>query len=70
MHRYAIANDVYRRYNEFFLNKTFSIQRFKQHPTVRSTFEGGKRIAYGARALNEGGIQVTADLMYHGIVRT
>ena len=34
------------------------IQRFKHHPSVKPTFEGGKRIAYGARALNEGGFQV------------
>ncbi len=30
-------------------------QRFKTHPLIRETFEGGKRIAYGARALTEGG---------------
>lgn len=33
-------------------------QRWKHHPSVRSLFEGGRRIGYGARALNEGGIQV------------
>ncbi|XP_067632988.1 electron transfer flavoprotein-ubiquinone oxidoreductase, mitochondrial [Eurosta solidaginis] len=32
-------------------------QRFKTHPKVRSIFEGATRIAYGARAINEGGIQ-------------
>lgn len=36
----------------------FCLQRFKTHPSVRPTFENGTRIAYGARALNEGGIQV------------
>ena len=30
-------------------------QRFKAHPKVRPLFEGGRRIAYGARALSEGG---------------
>ena len=39
------------------------MQRFKTHPSVRPTFEGGTRIAYGARALNEGGIQVCACLV-------
>uniref|UniRef100_A0A2K5P834 Electron transfer flavoprotein-ubiquinone oxidoreductase n=1 Tax=Cercocebus atys TaxID=9531 RepID=A0A2K5P834_CERAT len=34
-------------------------QRWKHHPSIRPTLEGGKRIAYGARALNEGGFQVT-----------
>lgn len=33
-------------------------QRWKHHPYVQTTFEGGNRIAYGARAINEGGIQV------------
>ena len=37
-----------------------TIQRWKHHPHIQSTFEGGNRIAYGARALNEGGIQVGA----------
>ena len=32
-------------------------QRFKTHPAIRKTLEGGKRISYGARALIEGGIQ-------------
>ena len=32
-------------------------QRFKTHPFVAPTFEGGRRIAYGARALNEGGVR-------------
>ena len=32
-------------------------QRFKTHPEIRPTFENGRRIAYGARALNEGGYQ-------------
>ena len=33
------------------------MQRFKTHPVVRSVFEGGRRISYGARAINEGGFQ-------------
>ena len=33
------------------------LQRFKTHPAIRPFFEGGRRIAYGARALNEGGLQ-------------
>ncbi|MBC7204830.1 MAG: NAD(P)/FAD-dependent oxidoreductase, partial [Pusillimonas sp.] len=31
-------------------------QRYKTHPAIRSTFEGGKRIAYGARSLTAGGL--------------
>jgi len=41
-------------------------QRFKTHPAVRGFLEGGKRIAYGARALNEGGIQSIPKLVFPG----
>ena len=41
-------------------------QRFKTHPKIRPMFEGGKRIAYGARALNEGGIQSIPKLVFPG----
>jgi len=41
-------------------------QRMKTHPAIRETFEGGRRIAYGARALNEGGLQSLPDLVFPG----
>jgi electron-transferring-flavoprotein dehydrogenase len=41
-------------------------QRFKTHPAIRGTFEGGRRICYGARALNEGGIQSIPHLVFPG----
>ena len=41
-------------------------QRFKTHPLIRPTFEGGKRIAYGARALTEGGWQSVPKLTFPG----
>ena len=41
-------------------------QRFKTHPKIRPTFEGGRRIAYGARALNEGGYQSIPKLTFPG----
>ncbi len=41
-------------------------QRFKTHPKIRPLFEGGKRIAYGARALNEGGFQSIPKLVFPG----
>ena len=47
-----------RRYGEF--------QRFKTHPAIRDTFEGGKRIAYGARAITEGGWQSIPKLAFPG----
>jgi len=41
-------------------------QRFKTHPAIRPMLEGGKRIAYGARALNEGGLQAIPELVFAG----
>jgi electron-transferring-flavoprotein dehydrogenase len=41
-------------------------QRFKTHPAIRETFEGGRRICYGARALNEGGFQSLPKLAFPG----
>ena len=42
------------------------MQRFKTHPAIRPTFEGGRRIAYGARALSEGGFQSIPKLVFPG----
>ncbi|MCS6921612.1 MAG: electron transfer flavoprotein-ubiquinone oxidoreductase [Elioraea sp.] len=42
------------------------MQRFKTHPAVRHMLEGGRRIAYGARALNEGGFQSIPRLVFPG----
>jgi electron-transferring-flavoprotein dehydrogenase len=44
-------------YRNPFLSPFEEFQRFKTHPAIRPTFEGGRRISYGARALNEGGFQ-------------
>jgi electron-transferring-flavoprotein dehydrogenase len=41
-------------------------QRFKTHPAIRAVFEGGRRVAYGARALNEGGFQSVPKLVFPG----
>ena len=41
-------------------------QRFKTHPLVRPTLEGGKRISYGARAITEGGFQSVPKLVFPG----
>ncbi|MBK8507357.1 MAG: electron transfer flavoprotein-ubiquinone oxidoreductase [Candidatus Competibacteraceae bacterium] len=41
-------------------------QRFKTHPDIRPTFEGGRRIAYGARAISAGGIQSVPKLIFPG----
>lgn len=41
-------------------------QRFKHHPAIRAVLEGGKRIAYGARALSEGGLQSIPRITFPG----
>ena len=42
------------------------MQRFKTHPAVRHHFDGGRRVSYGARALNEGGLQSIPTLTFPG----
>jgi electron-transferring-flavoprotein dehydrogenase len=41
-------------------------QRWKQHPAIRAILEGGRRISYGARAINEGGWQSVPTLAFPG----
>ncbi|MCB9942850.1 MAG: electron transfer flavoprotein-ubiquinone oxidoreductase [Geminicoccaceae bacterium] len=42
------------------------MQRFKTHPKIRELLEGGRRVAYGARALSEGGLQSLPELIFPG----
>ena len=42
------------------------MQRFKTHPSIRPVLEGGRRVAYGARAINEGGLQAIPKLVFPG----
>ena len=53
-------------YRNPYLSPFDEFQRFKTHPAIRPTFEGGERIAYGARALNEGGFQSIPKLTFPG----
>jgi electron-transferring-flavoprotein dehydrogenase len=49
-----------------YLSPFEEFQRFKTHPLVRDTFAGAKRLAYGARALTEGGFQSVPKLAFSG----
>ena len=49
-----------------YLNPFKEFQRAKTHPLIREHLEGGKRIAYGARALTEGGFQAIPRLAFPG----
>jgi electron-transferring-flavoprotein dehydrogenase len=53
-------------YRNPWLSPFDEMQRFKTHPEIRKHFEGGRRIAYGARALNEGGLQSIPRLTFPG----
>ena len=48
------------------LNPFEEFQRWKLHPRIRETLEGGKRIGYGARAVNKGGLQSLPELAFPG----
>ncbi|WND02006.1 electron transfer flavoprotein-ubiquinone oxidoreductase [Temperatibacter marinus] len=53
-------------YKNPYLSPYEEFQRFKQHPEVRKILEGGRRVAYGARAINEGGLQSVPQLHFPG----
>jgi electron-transferring-flavoprotein dehydrogenase len=53
-------------YKNPYLSPFEEFQRFKTHPKIRPYFAGGRRIAYGARAINEGGFQSIPKLTFPG----
>ncbi|MFG1424992.1 electron transfer flavoprotein-ubiquinone oxidoreductase [Roseixanthobacter glucoisosaccharinicivorans] len=57
---------VHLNYQNPYLSPFDEFQRFKTHPTFRDTFEGAKRISYGARAITEGGYQSVPKLSFPG----
>jgi electron-transferring-flavoprotein dehydrogenase len=57
---------VHLNYANPYLSPYEEFQRFKTHPLIRDLFAGGKRIAYGARAITEGGWQSIPELTFPG----
>ncbi|MGB0696119.1 MAG: 4Fe-4S dicluster domain-containing protein [Rhodospirillaceae bacterium] len=53
-------------YSNPYLSPYEEFQRFKTHPSIKPFFEGGRRVAYGARALAEGGYQSLPKLTFPG----
>ncbi len=53
-------------YENPYLSPFEEMQRWKQHPEIRKILEGGKRISYGARAINDGGFQSVPKLFFPG----
>ncbi|MGX1305770.1 electron-transferring-flavoprotein dehydrogenase [Amorphus suaedae] len=62
----AVGYVVHLNYQNPYLNPFEEFQRFKTHPAVAETLEGGKRLAYGARAITEGGYQSVPKLTFPG----
>ena len=53
-------------YSNPYLSPFEELQRWKTHPAIRSEIEGGRRVSYGARAINEGGYQAIPKLAFPG----
>ena len=53
-------------YTNPYLSPFEEMQRYKTHPAIRKYLEGGKRLAYGARALTAGGLQSLPRLIFPG----
>src|SRR3546814_3509574 len=53
-------------YRNPWLSPFEEFQRWKQHPKIREILEGGRRVSYGARAINEGGWQSVPKLSLPG----
>ena len=53
-------------YTNPYLSPYEEFQRYKTHPAIRQYLEGGKRISYGARAINAGGLQSLPKLIFPG----
>ncbi|WP_199688292.1 electron transfer flavoprotein-ubiquinone oxidoreductase [Noviherbaspirillum sedimenti] len=53
-------------YDNPYLSPFEEFQRYKTHPAIRTFFEGGKRLSYGARAITAGGLQSLPKLVFPG----
>jgi len=65
-HQVAVGFVIGLDYSNPYLSPFDELQRYKMHPAIRPTFEGGRRISYGARALSEGGLQSIPKLTFPG----
>ncbi len=65
-HMVTVGFIVHLNYKNPYLSPFEEFQRFKTHPAIRGTFEGGKRLSYGARAITEGGFQSVPKLSFPG----
>ena len=63
----AVGFVVHLNYKNPYLFPYMEFQRFKHHPIVKDLLEGGKRVAYGARAITEGGYQSMPQMVAPGV---
>ncbi|MCC7482910.1 MAG: electron transfer flavoprotein-ubiquinone oxidoreductase [Hyphomicrobiales bacterium] len=62
----SIGFVVHLNYQNPYLYPYMEFQRFKHHPLISQVLEGGRRVAYGARAITEGGFQSVPKLYFPG----
>ena len=62
----SIGFVVHLNYENPYLSPYQEFQRFKHHPLIQDVLDGGRRIAYGARAITEGGFQSVPKLCFPG----
>lgn len=62
----AVGFVIHLNYKNPYVAPFEEFQRFKTHPRIKDTFEGGKRLSYGARAITEGGFQSVPKLCFPG----
>ena len=62
----SIGFVVHLNYQNPHLYPYMEFQRFKHHPLIAQALEGGRRVAYGARAITEGGLQSVPKLVFPG----
>ncbi len=62
----SIGFVVHLNYQNPYLYPFMEFQRFKHHPLISQVLEGGRRVAYGARAITEGGFQSVPKLYFPG----
>ncbi len=62
----AVGYVVHLNYKNPWISPFDEFQRFKHHPSVAAHLKGGRRIAYGARAITEGGWQSIPKLIFPG----
>ena len=65
-HYVAVGLVVHLNYKNPYLSPYDEFQRLKHHPSIRAHLEGGRRVAYGARAISEGGFQSVPKLAFPG----